>query len=168
VRVLIPPPVRVPLVPAVALATLAALGGGRSALDQTALPSEDPRMRHQLAAAFLLMSSCKQEPPRPEPGSAQEGEACDDAAPADEQLCAAGLACFSVGALDFEGYCAPACKPGDDCAPIEGHPARCVEDGCAVECEGPGERCPDIYDVPLYCNGSSCALDMSEDSPTAG
>ncbi|MDC0719932.1 hypothetical protein [Nannocystis bainbridge] len=163
----IPSPVRVPLAPVAVLLALAAFGGV-FALDQPALSTDDPGMRHHqlAAAAFLLLPSCNDTPQEAAPGSAQEGEACDDQVPPEKQLCGAGLVCYSVGALDFQGYCAPAC-PATGCDPVEGLSTVCDAGACVLQCEGPEAPCPAVYDVALFCFGSTCSLDMSEDNPTA-
>lgn len=158
----IPPPVRVPLAPAVALVGLVVFGGVL-ALDRPALSNDDPDMRHHLAAAAaFLLPSCNDDTPQgPEPGSAQEGEACDDSAPPEKQLCGAGLVCHSVGALDLQGYCAPAC-PAAGCEPVAGFATVCSADACVLQCDGPEAACPAVYDVALFCFGSTCSLDMSD------
>lgn len=161
-RVLIPPPVRVPLGPAVALVVLVVVGG-RPALDPEPAPPEHPAMRLQLAAlALLLAPGCREEePPKPEPGSHVEGEWCEPSPEtAEAQLCGEGLVCHGEGTLGNQGYCTPACDDATPCEPVDGWETKCVEDRCLIVCDGPGEPCPDPYDVPLYCAGSKCSADL--------
>lgn len=155
---MIPPPVRVPLAPAVALA-LAAVAGGRPALDPSERASEAPRMlRHQFVVAAAFLVACRTDPP---PTGAEALDLGDPCEPAENDPCKDGLTCAAENNCGV-GFCLKLCDAAVGCDAVDGVSAVCgpwSSNGPNV-CHFPcleGDPCPTSYAVELECRASSQA-----------